>query len=122
MRFYWVRYRIRQNNFHIFWEERNKTQRIMSQKHHPIWHHRTMRLRYVKPTQKDTENSKYRQTGTIRGCAGARNPRRNRKPDNSLKGIWNIIPRNLDNPRKGIRELVPNRILIQWPIGLTVST
>ena len=44
------------------------------------------------------------------------------KPDNLLKGIWNIIPQNLDNPRKGIRELLPNGIRSQWLGGLIVPT
>ena len=52
MRFYWVRGRIRQNNFHIFWEEGNKNLVSYVTKKHPIWHHRAMRPRYVKATKK----------------------------------------------------------------------
>ena len=69
MRFYWVRDIIRQNHFHIFWGEGKRNLAGYVTKKHPIWHHRTKRPRYVKPTQKYIENSKDRQTGTGRGCA-----------------------------------------------------
>ena len=81
-----------------------------------------MRPIYVKATQKDIENSKDRQTGTGRRCAVSTNTGGTRKMDNLFKGIRDPIPLNLDNPRKGIRELVLNGIRIQWPIGLTVPT
>ena len=44
MIFYWVRDRILQ--------ERNKTLAVYVTKHHPIWHHRTTRPRYLKATKK----------------------------------------------------------------------
>ena len=52
MIFYWVRDRIRKNHFHIFWEEVKKNLLYYVTKQHPIWHHRTMRPRYVKETKK----------------------------------------------------------------------
>ena len=55
-------------------------------------------------------------------CAGTTNIGGNRKPDNPLKVIQDPITRNLDNPCKGILELVPNGIRIQWPRGLNVPT
>ena len=58
--------------------------------------------------RKYMENSKDRQTETGRGCAGTTNPGVTQKPDNPLKGIWNLIPRKPDNPLKGIRNLVTN--------------
>ena len=60
MIFYWVRYIIRQNHFHVFWEDGKKKLSDYVTKHHPIWHHIAMRPRYVKATKKDIENSKYR--------------------------------------------------------------
>ena len=45
IRFYWVRNRIRQNNLHIFWEERKKKLADYVTKHHLIWRHRAMRPR-----------------------------------------------------------------------------
>ena len=38
MIFYWVRDRIRQNRFHIFWEEGEKKLTDNFTKNHPIWH------------------------------------------------------------------------------------
>ena len=58
-----------------------------------------------KTNKKDIEYLKKRQTGTGRGWAGTTNSGVTRKPDNTLKGI---------------RNLVPNGIRIQWPRGLTV--
>ena len=85
MRFYWIRDRIRQNYFRILWEEGKNQIGDYFTKHHPIWHHITMRPKYVKATKKDTENSKDRQTATVRGCAGTTNPGITRKLENPLK-------------------------------------
>ena len=49
--FYWVRDRIRQNLFHIFWEEGKKNLSNYVTKHHLIWQHRIMRPRYIKTTK-----------------------------------------------------------------------
>ena len=108
MRFYWVRDRIRKYHFYIFWEEVRKNLADYVTKHHPIWHHRSMRPRYVKAAKIYIENSKDRRNGTRRGCAGTTNPRGTRKSDNPLKGIRNPIPQDLDNPLKVIRDLVKN--------------
>ena len=74
MRFYWVRDRIQQNHFHIFWEERKKNFANYVTKYHPIWHYIPMRPVYVKATKKDTENQKYRENGTRRGCYKTKKP------------------------------------------------
>ena len=69
------------------------------------------------------ENSKYRQTGTERGCARTTNPGETQKPDNTpLKGIRNTIPWNPDNSIKGIQYLVQNRARSLYPRELTVPT
>ena len=122
MRIYWVRDRIRQNHFHIFWEEGKKNLLDYVTTHHPLCNQRTMRPRYVKASQKDTENAKDRWTETWRGCDVTTNNGGTWKVDNPLKGMRNSIPRNLDNHRKGIRELVSNGIRSQWPRGSTVTT
>ena len=54
--------------------------------------------------------------------AGTTNPRITQKPFNILKGIRNLIPQVLDNPFKGIWDLVQNRIWRQWPRVLTIPT
>ena len=84
--------------------------------------HRTMRPRYVKSTKKDIKKLKDGLTGNGRGCAGTNNPGGTRKPNNTLKRIWNPIPQNPDNPLNGIMDIVQNRIRSQWPRGLTVPT
>ena len=60
MRFYWVRDIFREKHLHIFWEEGKKNLADYVTKNHPIWHHRAMRLRYVKGTKTYIEKSKYR--------------------------------------------------------------
>ena len=67
MRFYWVRDRIRQNHFHIFWEEGKKNLADYVTKHHPIWNHRSMRPRYVKATKNIQKTKK---TGELRPGEG----------------------------------------------------
>ena len=73
MRFYWVRDRIQQNDFHISWEEGRENLSDYVTKDHPILRHTTMRTRYFKSTKKDIENSKDQRTGTRRGCDGTSN-------------------------------------------------
>ena len=63
MRLYWVRYIIQQNHFHIFWEEGKKNLADYVTKHHPIWHHRAMRPRYVRATKKDIKTQKTSKLG-----------------------------------------------------------
>ena len=52
MIFYWIRDRIQQNHFHIFWEEGKKNLADYFTKYKPIWYHRTMTPRYAKATKK----------------------------------------------------------------------
>ena len=76
-------------------------------KHRLIWHHITMQPIFLKPTRKYIENSKYRRTGTGRGCDGTINPGVTYKLDNLLKIIHNLVPNGTRN---------------QWPRGLSVPT
>ena len=122
MIFYWVRDRIRQNNFHIFWEEGKKNLADYVTKHHRICHHRTMRPIHLTATKKHIKNLKYWSTDTGRGCGGTTNPRGTWKHDNTLKVTRNPILHNPDNPLNGIWNLVPHGIHSQCPKGLTVST
>ena len=122
MRFYWVRNRIRKKYFHILCDEGKKNLVDLFTKHHPIWHHRTMRSIFLKPTEKDIEKSKDRRTGTGRGCAVTGNSRVVRRPGNLPQGIQNIVLRNLDIILKGIQNLFQNRTRNQWPRWLAVPT
>ena len=105
MIFYWVRDITQQSYFHILWEEGKKNLADYVTKHHPIWHHISMRPIFFK-AKKRYRNSKDRKTGIRRGCAGTKNPRGTRKPDNPLKQIRNPIPQDPDNPLKGIQNIV----------------
>ena len=107
MRFYCAHDQVRQNYFHIFWGEDRKKLADYLTKHHPICQHRTMRSRILKPTQKYTENPKYRRTGSGWGCAGTSNLGVTRKLDNTLNRIRNIAPNGTQN---------------QWPYGLSMPT
>ena len=122
MIFYLVRDRIRQNYFHIFWEEEKKNLVEYVTKHQLIWHHRATRPRYVKATKRYIEHSKDRENRTGKGCAGTTNTGETRKLDNSPKGIRNTTPQVPDNPLKGIRDLFKNGTQSQWPRGVNITT
>jgi len=47
MRFYWVRDRVRQGHFHIFWRPGNHNRADYFTKHHPASHHQAMRPTYL---------------------------------------------------------------------------
>ena len=70
MRFYWVRDRTRQNHFQIFWEPGKKNLANYFTEHHPTYHHRAMRTKYLKPTLRDVENAIDTCTGPMQGCVG----------------------------------------------------
>ena len=73
MAFYWVRDKVRQNHFHIFWEDIKKNMADYFTKHHPICNHRKMRPAVLKTTQKDISNDKDQRTGTGKERAGTSN-------------------------------------------------
>ena len=77
---------------------------------------------FLKLTKKDIENSNYRRTGTGWGCDGTSNPGVTRRLDNPPKGIRNLVPRKPDNPLKRIWSLVPNETRNQLPRRLSVPT
>ena len=52
IRFYWVCDRIGHNNFHVLWGKGRKNLGDYVTKRHPVWHHRTMQPRNLKPTKK----------------------------------------------------------------------
>ena len=47
MRFYWLRDRIRQNQFHVFWRRGEENLAHYVTKHHPTKHHVAIRHKYV---------------------------------------------------------------------------
>ena len=121
MRFYSGRDIIQQNHLHIFWDEGKNNLAGCITKHHPIWHHRTMRPIYCKAKKKTSQikrPSNWDRKRVFWNYQSQGNP----ETGYSLKGIHNPSPRKPDNPLKEIQNLVPNRIRIQCQRGLTVPT
>ena len=64
MNFYWIRDRIKQNQFQIIWEKGTNNIADYYTKYHPKYHHRNIRNRILQPTKGDnitrltTSNSK----------------------------------------------------------------
>jgi hypothetical protein len=47
MRFYWVKDRIKQNQFQLIWRKGSTNMADYFTKHHPPWHHKQMRYQYL---------------------------------------------------------------------------
>jgi hypothetical protein len=69
MRFYWVRDRIRQGQFHVFWEAGKQNVADYYTKHHATSHHRAMRPILLHPTAQDLLNAQDKRLHYQRGCA-----------------------------------------------------
>ena len=59
MRFYWIKYRIKQDNSHVLWKTGMKNLGYYFTKHHPPHHHREMRPIYLH-TESNTEEDSMR--------------------------------------------------------------
>jgi hypothetical protein len=70
MRFYWVRDRVRQGHFHVFWESGKENMADYWTKHHPTYHHTAMRTKILHPTPRDIANAQDTRTTprSQRGC------------------------------------------------------
>jgi hypothetical protein len=47
MRFYWIRDRVRQGQFHVYWKPGKQNKADYFTKHHPVAHHRAIRSTYL---------------------------------------------------------------------------
>ena len=56
MRFYWVRDRVRQKQFHIFWQKGSLSRADYFTKHHPASHHQTVRPFYLHTDASHNDN------------------------------------------------------------------
>ena len=56
-----------------------------------------MKPKILKPTQKYIVNLEDRKTGTGQGSAETNNFGVTQKTDNTLKGIWNLVPNETHN-------------------------
>ena len=62
MRFHWLRDRIKQKHFQLFWRKGKLNMADYFTKHHPPWHHKLMRYRYL-------HKALYlRRVSPVRGC------------------------------------------------------
>jgi hypothetical protein len=90
MRYYWVRDRVRQGQFIIYWQRGSDNLADYFTKHHPPSHHRRMRSRYLhthneqKATQVPTSaliQTNYPKPETVRGCIDIQNITSYHSPD-----------------------------------------
>ena len=56
MRFYWIRDRVRQGQFRIFWRKGTMNRADYMTKHHPASHHRAIRSAYLHLPNDPTKN------------------------------------------------------------------
>jgi hypothetical protein len=68
MRFYWVRDRVQQQQFIVYWAPGKDNLADYFTKHHPASHHRLMRNVYLKPTPDDSKQALDIMIGIPRGC------------------------------------------------------
>ena len=76
MRFYWVRDRVRQNQFVIYWQAGADNIADYFTKHHAPSHHRRMRSRYLHTENEShtiNNNISIPSIGTVRGCIDMQN-------------------------------------------------
>ena len=68
MRFYWVRYRVIQGNFLVYWMDGDHNLADYFTKHHPTNHHRAQRSIYLVPTAYISKYACYMYPIDLRGC------------------------------------------------------
>jgi hypothetical protein len=56
MRFYWIRDRVRQGQFHIYWSKGQTNRADYFSKHHPASHHQAIRSTYLYSPTNPTRN------------------------------------------------------------------
>jgi hypothetical protein len=73
MRYWWIKDRITQGQFNLIWRAGKQNLADYFTKHHPPWHHRQMRYKYL---QKVSNRAiKALQTVSARGCVSSTRPR-----------------------------------------------
>jgi hypothetical protein len=71
MRFYWIRDRSQQNQFHIYWHPGTKNLGDYFTKHHSAAHHRMMRPIYLQPTPNGSKYAHSNSPSLLRGCVNS---------------------------------------------------
>ena len=68
MRFYWIKDRVQQKQFIIYWAPGAENLADYFTKHHPASHHRQIRSTYLKPAPEDSKEAQRTMMGVPRGC------------------------------------------------------
>ena len=68
MRLYWVRNRVRQGHYLVYWERGKDKLANYFIKHHPNKHHRATRGTYLVPTVDSSKNACYQVHSNLQGC------------------------------------------------------
>ena len=71
MRFHWIRDRVKQGQFRVYWKAGKENLGDYFTKHHPPWHHRKQRYNYL---QKVCTVLKTTQKVSARGCVTSTRP------------------------------------------------
>jgi hypothetical protein len=71
MRFYWIRDRVQQHQFHIYWRPGTKNLGDSFTKHHSAAHHRMMRPIYLQPTPNGSKYAHSNSLSLLRGCVNS---------------------------------------------------
>jgi hypothetical protein len=56
MRFYWIRDRVRQGHFHVYWAKGSQNKSDYFTKHHPASHHKAIRSSYLHSPSNPSKN------------------------------------------------------------------
>ena len=74
MRFYWIKDRVKQGQFHLYWQPGKTNLAEYFTKHHPTSHHRKMRYIYLTPPKTKTSGEAFYCTGAdlAQGCVEPR--------------------------------------------------
>jgi hypothetical protein len=82
MRCWWIKDRIKQGQFNLQWEPGKFNLADYFTKHHPPWHHRNMRYKYIQKTNANASKalptviaSEAQQPVSARGCVSSTRPR-----------------------------------------------
>ena len=67
MKFYWVRYRVIQGHYLVYWVILKENLDDYFTKHHPTKHHRSARVTYLVPTVSSIMHSFYQVPSNLQG-------------------------------------------------------
>jgi hypothetical protein len=81
MRFYWVRDRVRQGHFLVYWKPGKENLGDYHTKHHPPSHHQTMHSTYLQVAQQAMHSASKQSSHSVRGCVDSYLPHTKQAPN-----------------------------------------